>query len=294
MSDVTILVVEGNSPDLLSRDAEGRWQGAAEQYQDRLKVYAPAARFEIIRPHFPDFSLADVDFDRFDGFAFTGSGVAWSASDKAATPACQVMEKALATGRPVIGSCYGMQLGVAVLGGVVGPNPAEAELAIAPSIHLTDAGKAHALFAGKPPIFDALCMHRDDCLEVPSGMIRLAGNDHCAWQAGILDQGGVRFFGVQYHPELEFRHIAGYLRRSQVDQFSTPDSLARHAGLTALTASEAAADFDRLQADPHAADLTAKYKISESLTDRACHERELANWMKWVADHAKQTEAARP
>ena len=287
MSRLNILVVEGNSPDLLSRDAQGQWHGAAEQYRGKLQAYATEARFQIIRPHFPDFSLADTDFEAFDGFAFTGAGVAWSASDKAAAPARQVMEKALATGQPVIGSCYGMQLGVAVLGGTAGPNPREAELAIAPAIRLTAEGEAHALFAGKPPLFDALCMHRDDCLEVPSGMVRLAGNAHSVWQAGVMETGGVRFFGVQYHPELEFMHIAGYLRRSQVDQFSQPDSLARHAGLADLTEGEAAEDFDRLKADPLSAALTAKYQISQTITDRNCHERELANWMKWVAEHAK-------
>ena len=49
--------------------------------------------------------------------------------------------KPLLHGLPVFGSCYGMQLGVAVLGGRLYANPSGLEIAIARDIRLSDAGK---------------------------------------------------------------------------------------------------------------------------------------------------------
>ena len=277
-----ILVVEGNSPDLVRQDESGKWHGAAEQYAAKLQPFAPEAHFEICRPHFPDFDISQIVFSEFDGFVFTGSGVRWSASDSEAAPARAVMRGALATGRPVLGSCYGMQLGIDVLGGKAISNPNGSEHGIAANIHLTEAGKTHPLFAHKPEVFDALCIHRDVCATLPEGAILLAGNAHTDIQAVALETDQTLFWGVQYHPELEFKNIADYFQNSQVDSFANPESLARIAGLKALTAQEAADDFRVLQADNDNAEMIEKYKLSNTLLDRHIHEAELKNWMQLV------------
>ena len=289
---VRILIVDGNTKDLTPIDADGNLAGAAENYAQKLGQFATQASFEMCRPHFDSFDISTLDLSDYQGFAFTGSAVPWSASDKDAAPARAVMSAALATGKPVLGSCYGMQLGIAALGGAASANPKGAELAIAPDILLSEAGKIHALFAGKPNGFDALCMHRDVISELPFGGVVLAGNAHTSIQAMAIETKDICFWGVQYHPELEFGDIATYLTQTDGNDFAQTANLARHIGVAELSANEAVADFNTLQAQAvlngsGAQELIQKYRLNETILNRDIHEVELQNWMQLVISQAK-------
>ncbi|MGB1474086.1 MAG: glutamine amidotransferase-related protein, partial [Candidatus Puniceispirillaceae bacterium] len=216
----TILVVEGNHEWLVKKTASGKPDGAAEQYGAVLKKLDRGVKITITRPHFAIDPAAPVVWQEIDGVAFTGAGVYWAADTAEAAPARQIMETAFKRGLPVFGSCYGMQLGVAVLGGRLYANPSGPEIAIARDIRLSDAGKTHAIYGGKPEIFDALCMHRDDVLDSGNSLSILSANAHCGVQAVASKAADILFWGVQYHPELYFSQIADYLERSDLVGFS--------------------------------------------------------------------------
>ena len=84
----------------------------------------PELKVQISRPHFTADPAPAPDWAVLDGVVFTGAGVSWAADMAAARPAQKLMEQAFSFGLPVFGSCYGMQLGVAVLGGRMQANPA--------------------------------------------------------------------------------------------------------------------------------------------------------------------------
>ena len=209
-----------------------------------------------------------------DGVVFTGAGVSWAADMAAARPAQKLMEQAFSFGLPVFGSCYGMQLGVAVLGGRMQANPAGVELAVARQITLTDAGRDHRLYRAKPAIFDALCMHRDDVKDCGPDIQILAGNAHCPIQAVAALSKDISFWGVQYHPELYFSDIAGYLKRSDVAEFSGPP-----AASYGVSVEQMQADFFALDRQEASDRLKARYDIGADLLKRELHECELANWL---------------
>ena len=279
-----LLIVEGNHEGLVSRSADGRPYGAAERYAETLSAIAPDLMVQITRPHFAADPAPAPDWTGLDGVVFTGAGVSWAADMAAARPARQVMEQAFSYGLPVFGSCYGMQLGVAVLGGALYANPAGVELAVARQIALTDDGRVHSLYRAKPAIFDALCMHRDDVKTLPQSLVCLASNAHCAVQA-VTGTAADRFSGVQYHPELRFADIAGFLRRADVDGFARPVQFSG-AG-TGFTADrdQMIADFMTLDRAPETQTLLAKYQIGSDITDRRIHETELSNWLSDLAQH---------
>ena len=275
-----ILVVEGSHEGLVAKTQSGDFNGPAENYAAHLSALHPDLTFDIIRPAFSDAPQLDINTSLYDGYVFPGSGVAWSAAQPEAKSARDAMEIALGTGKPVLGSCYGLHLGAVVLGGRVEANPKGTELAIARDIHLTSDGRDHALFENKPARFDALCMHRDDCTKLPAGAVLLASNAHCAVQAFGVETGGVQFWGVQYHPELEFSHIAGFIRRSDVDGFHQVAAFGAENQIEGLSSDQMQADFDQLQHKPDDQELGAKYHLGADLTDRTIHEAELINWVK--------------
>ena len=275
-----IAIIEGNHEGLVPLKG-GRHYGAAEGFAACLQALDASVLCRIIRPHFSDHIYHDGLFDGCDGAVFTGSGNAWSADDDDAAPARKVMGCALDSQLPVFGSCYGLQLAVAVLGGANQSNPIATEFAIARDIIINDAGQRHALYQGKSHKFDARCMHRDEIARLPDGAISLSKNGHSAHQAMVYEQGGICFWGVQYHPELRFDDIAHYIETSDVDSFADAKAFSEKLGITA-DITEIADDFRRYEISKDER-LVKKYHLSASLTDDNHHRCEIANFLKMVS-----------
>ena len=278
-SSKTILIVEGNHEGLVAKASDGTLIGAAERYGAVLQGLERNIQIAITRPHFTADPALPVHWPDIDGVVFTGAGVYWSADADEAAPARKIMEAAFACSLPVFGSCYGMQLGVAVLGGRMQANPSGPEIAIARDIQVNDAGEKHALYENKPTRFDALCMHRDDVLDTGQGVSVLSSNAHCAVQAVVAKTQDIHFWGVQYHPELHFNDIARFLKRSDIEGFS---QTAEAIGLNApagLSKEEIIADFQCLNKEGDEAALKARYGLSQTILSRPVHECELSNWL---------------
>ena len=145
---------------------------------------------------------------------------------------------------------------------------------IAWTILLTDEGRGHPMYAGKPAVFDALCVHQDEVDRLPDGAIRLAGNGVSDVQAVSLHDGDRSFWGVQYHPEYDLLQIAAMFKRSAkrlVDRGLLPDM---------PTAETFAADLRALHDDPSRKDIAWRYGISADIIDPNRHRVEFANWLK--------------
>lgn len=274
-----LAIIEGNHSGLVG-SKDGAIYGAAEGFADCLSSLSEGLRFEVIRPHFEGFEISKNLFDGCDGIVFTGSANAWSADDEDAAPARDVMALALGAGVPVFGSCYGLQLAVAVLGGRNQAHPHETEFAIARDITINQAGQTHPLFAGKSGRFDARCMHRDEVAELPSGAVSLAANAHSAHQAMVYEQGDVRFWGVQYHPELSFADIAAYIEKNDVASFADAKAFAARLSFSA-DISEITSDFRALDEEQND-QLIAKYHLNETLLNKAHHRTELRNFLAYL------------
>lgn len=174
----------------------GRTTGAG--YADALKEIDASCITEIIRPYDGD---AAPKMSAFDGVAFTGSGVEWNTDDARAAPLAAVMRAAFAAGVPSFGSCNGMQLAASVLGGASDASPNGREDGLALNVRLTEAGRVHPMMQGRVDGFAVPCVHRDEVTRMPAGTVVLAENTHTPVQAMAYEQDGIRFWGVQYHPE---------------------------------------------------------------------------------------------
>ena len=177
-------------------------------------------------------------------------------------------------GVPAFGSCWGLQLMTAALGGTVHLNPDGREIGVARRIRPTEAGRHHALYAGKQAPFDALCSHEDEVDTLPAGAELLASNAVSRVQAMAIEEDGKSFWGVQYHPEFDFASVAAIIAiRAQ-----------RHLdeGL-ALTPEEVVtivADFRALAQDPQRKDLVWKYGLHADVLDPQVRGAEFGNWLR--------------
>lgn len=186
----------------------GRSAGA--EYADALTFLRPDADCEIACPYE---GRMHTDLAGFDGAAFTGSGVEWNTDDPRAEPIATAMRAVFAAGLPTFGSCNGMQLAASVLGGRTGESPNGREDGMARDIRLTEAGRKHPMLEGRADGFAVPCVHRDEVRQLPEGAVTLATNAHSAVQAFAYEQGGIRFWGVQYHPEFDPADLSDRLQK---------------------------------------------------------------------------------
>ena len=274
-----LAIIEGNHEQLVTYQADGDIFGAAEGFAACLAKLDSTLSFTIYRPHFAGFTFSDDMFDHVDGVIFTGSAVNWSADDRQAKPARDVMAHALKCQKPIFGSCYGMQLAVTVLGGQNRAHRTATEFAIARDIKINEAGLNHPLYKDKPSRFDAKCMHRDEVAQLPSGAICLSGNEHSRYQSMVYETESETLWAVQYHPELTFSEIATYIRRNDVQSFSDVMQFAQNLDIEADRA-QILSDFEKLDktADSH---LRTRYHLDETMNDEH-HCRELINFLRQV------------
>ena len=178
-----------------------------------------------------------------------------------------------AAGIPFFGSCWGLQVAVTAAGGEVHANPQGREFGFARRILLSDAGREHPLFAGKPAVFEAPTVHRDGIAALPSGAVILASNDFGV-QAAAFTCGRGAFWGVQYHPEYDYVDIAATAERYG-DILVSEGMFRDRPALNTF-----AAELRTLQANPSDTTLSWKHALGPAVRSEALRLLEIRNWLQ--------------
>ena len=109
------------------------------------------------------------------------------------SPKCD--EKIFGLGVPILGICYGMQLGCKILGGQI--IPAQKREYGRTALSIVDKSD---LFAHLPDSITVWASHGDQVSELGDDFVRLATTETCPYAAVRYRE--KNFFGVQFHPEV--------------------------------------------------------------------------------------------
>ncbi|HET9330709.1 MAG TPA: type 1 glutamine amidotransferase [Steroidobacteraceae bacterium] len=280
MSAARILIIDGNRAAIREQQIAAGGSATGEGYVGVLTGLAPVS-CDIVRPADGEVRLARALAD-YDGVAITGSALNVYEGGPAVERQLVLAAEVFAAGVPFFGSCWGMQVAVTAAGGMVRRNPRGREFGFARRIELEAAGRSHPMFSGKPPVFEAITVHKDDIEQLPGGTTVLARND-MGVQAIELRHGHGTFWGVQYHPEYSFAEIAAAALRYG-SALIEERLFADRAELDTYVA-----ELRALMRDPRDARLTWKHGLGRALQDPACKLAELANWLRGqVLPHARQ------
>jgi GMP synthase (glutamine-hydrolysing) len=204
----------------------------------------------------------------------TGSALNVYSRELAVQRQIELVKAVFDAGLPCFGSCWGLQVGVTAAGGTVVRNPRGREFGIGRRITLTAAGRDHAMFQGKPEVFEAPTVHVDTVESLPPNSTPLAHNDMGLQAAEIKLTSGATFWGVQYHPEYSVAEIAAMARR--YGEVLIRDGLVKdQAELDQL-----AADLVALNDDPGDARLAWRFGVGPSVTDTGLRLAEIRNWLE--------------
>jgi GMP synthase (glutamine-hydrolysing) len=269
-----ILVIDGNVADIRARQVAALGYDSGNGYAQVLRRIDPSLRIDIVpvADGSPNFQ-AGVGLDTYDGVTMTGSALNIYNGGAAVTRQIEFAKAVFAAGVPFFGSCWGLQVAVTAAGGEVRANPRGREFGFARRILLSDAGREHRLFAGKPIAFEAPTVHRDEIASLPAGAAILAVNDFGV-QAASFTYGRGTFWGVQYHPEYDYLDIAAAAER--YGETLVTEGLFRDGSALAAFA----ADLRALQASPSDTPLLWKHGLGPAMRTEALRLLEIRNWLE--------------
>jgi GMP synthase (glutamine-hydrolysing) len=282
MGQTSILVIDGNRAATREQQVAAGGQPTGEGYAQVLKSLADVS-CDIVRPADGEVRFASGSgLSSYDGVAITGSALNVYDGGAHIERQVELARATFAAGVPFFGSCWGLQVAVSAAGGRVRRNPLGREFGFARRIELGDAGRRHPMFRGKPPVFEAITVHRDDIEQLPDGAVILASND-MGLQALELRHGAGIFWGVQYHPEYSFAEIAATaLRYGAV--LIEERLFADRAELEAFVS-----DLRALMLNPRDRRLSWKHGLGVGLQEESRRLAELRNWLEQqVLPYARQ------
>ncbi|MEJ0087888.1 MAG: type 1 glutamine amidotransferase [Pseudomonadota bacterium] len=268
-----ILIIDGNTAETRAKHVSVGGTASGDGYAATLKRLRPGIECDIVHPADGEPKLpAGVTLGDYAGAAITGSALNIYSLEPAVERQIDLVKAVFAAGVPTFGSCWGLQVGVTAAGGSVVRNPRGREFGFGRRITLTSPGRDHAMFQGKPEVFEACTVHVDTVDSLPAGSTPLAHNDMGLQAAEIRHKHGV-FWGVQYHPEYSCAEIAAMARR--YGDVLIRDRLVKdQAELDAL-----AADLVTLNEHPEDARLAWRFGVGASITDPTIKLAELRNWL---------------
>ena len=271
-----LLVIEGNSPQTTAEHVAAGGVPASKGYSDLLRELLAGAAVDICYPGDPAATLpAGEALEGYDGIAITGSALHVYSGGPEVMRQVELVRSALATGTPMFGSCWGLQVITAAAGGSVRKNPKGREIGFGRGIRLTEAGRKHPMYVGKLDVFNAPTVHLDEVEALPAGSTVLATNAMSEVQSAEIRTNGSVAWAVQYHPEYPLRGIAAIVRRIGT-RLIGEGFFADETDMTSF-----AEDLDVLDRDPECKRLSWRHGISKNVLDKKLRVGEGANWIEF-------------
>jgi GMP synthase (glutamine-hydrolysing) len=273
MTSARILVIDGNVAEIRARQIAALGYDSGTGYAQILRRIDASLGIDILAAADGAALPAGVGLERYDGVTMTGSALNIYNGGAPVTRQVELAKAVFAAGVPFFGSCWGLQVAVTAAGGEVRANPRGREFGFARRILLSDAGREHRLFAGKPITFEAPAIHRDEITSLPAGAKILADNDFGV-QAASFTHGHGTFWGVQYHPEYDYVDIAAAAER--YGETLVTEGMFRDAPALAAFAAELRA----LQANPSDTRLLWKHGLGPAMRTETLRLLEIRNWLE--------------
>ena len=270
-----LLLLEGNTADKRAKAKTLGVRNSSEIYAEAIGAHFSDIALDVLNGADPDGAIpGGLGWHDYAGLVITGSSLHAYDPEFAVTNQIALVAQAAEAGLPIFGSCWGLQIAAMAAGGQVAYNPRGREVGFARKITLNEAARGHPMFAGKPAVFDAPCIHYDEVVRLPEGATLLASNGHSVVQAAIIPLGRSEVWAVQYHPEFDLRQLVqiyALYADDMVQQgfFADRDELAAYCDKIAALAT-----------DPSRAGLAWQLGIDEDVTNDRVRRAEIIAWIE--------------
>ncbi|XOJ72792.1 type 1 glutamine amidotransferase [Candidatus Pelagibacter sp. Uisw_114] len=205
MSNLNILIVEGN----IREDSEFFIKAAGSSAADNLKnlilKIEPSANTEIINPgHDDETASALKNMSKYNGIVFTGGAMRINDMTDVIKKHINFASNCFNHKNKILAICWGLQVCSTAAGGKVNPGKNGAHIGIASDVTINSEGEKHFIYKDKKKVFTSPAFNFDEVSELPKNTILLSSDKVNNAMGVSFNAGSSEIIGLQYHPDYEY------------------------------------------------------------------------------------------
>ncbi len=207
MSNLNILIVEGNLKEENQNFSEVGIQTHTESLKDSLNHFTNNLNFDVVNPSSDEnLSLVSEKLSNYDGLIWGGSSLNIYNDTPEIKRQIEFMKECQKKVKNILAICWGMQVAVTAAGGEV-RKAQKSHIGIANEITLNHEGLKNLIYKNKDQKFNSPAFNFDEVVKLPKNSICLASNKVNNIQSIYFTVGDTKIWGLQYHPEITYEKM---------------------------------------------------------------------------------------
>mgnify|MGYP001192618584 FL=1 len=205
MSNLNILIVEGNIPEDTEVFVRAAGASASNNLKNLILKLEPTANVEIINPGGEnEIKKALENMSKFEGIVFTGGAMILNDMTDEIKKHISFATNCFKYDNRILAICWGLQVCSVAAGGKVAPGKSGAHIGIASDVIINEDGKKNLIYKDKKNIFTTPAFNFDEVSEIPTGAIILSSDKVNKVMGIYFKSGNSEIWGLQYHPDYEY------------------------------------------------------------------------------------------
>ena len=205
MTNLTILVVEGNDPKNNEVFVKAAKASCSENLKNLVKKLEPNSEINIINPANDDQTKIALDnIKNYNGIIFTGGAMRLNDMTDEIKKHIDFASNCFQGENKILAICWGLQVCSVAAGGKVAPGKNGAHVGIASNVKINDAGQKNPIYKDKNLIFTSPAFNYDEVSELPPNAELLSSDGINKVMAIYFTSGNSKIWGLQYHPDYEY------------------------------------------------------------------------------------------
>ena len=207
MSNLNILIVEGNLREENQNFSEVGIQTHTESLKDSLNHFTNNLNFDVVNPSSDEnLNLVSEKLSNYDGLIWGGSSLNIYNDTPEIKRQIEFMKECQKKVKNILAICWGMQVAVTAAGGEV-RKAQKSHIGIANEITLNHEGLKNLIYKNKDQKFNSPAFNFDEVVKLPKNSICLASNKVNNIQSIYFTVGDTKIWGLQYHPEITYEKM---------------------------------------------------------------------------------------
>ena len=150
MSNLKLLVVEGNNKEDNAKFLEAGCTSQSENFTKHIKMMEPNCEIDMVKPaQDSEISKAINSMGKYNGVVLTGGAMRLNDYTPEIKKHIDFAKKCFEHEKKIYAACWGLQVAVEAAGGKVRQSPTGAHIGIACDVELTKEGKNHKAYSSK-------------------------------------------------------------------------------------------------------------------------------------------------
>ena len=207
MSNLNILIVEGNPREENNSFSKAGIQTHTESLKESLDFFSKKLNFDIVNPSSDkDLQSIKSKLSSYDGLIWGGSSLNIYNNTPEIRNQIEFMKECQKNVKKILAICWGMQVAVTAAGGEV-KKAYDSHIGIANKITINEQGLQNDIYKGKDRIFNSPAFNFDEVVTLPKNAICLASNKINKVQSLYFEINNSKIWGLQYHPEITYEKM---------------------------------------------------------------------------------------